>query len=360
MALIRTRRPPRSAFTLIELLVVMAIIGIVVALVLPAVQAAREAARRLQCANNLRQIGLALHNYDGAYGSLPPGRMPTYDPRFAGARPPCTSTIVDKSVLVMILPMIEQASLYNAINQDLTILGRENRTAFPAIVSSYACPSDPDSGRARVADGTILADLGLAAEGEAIPMAFTSYSACYGSYFVTALPRPENGCKVAPRSIAQADGVFRDLSATRMADVTDGLGHTLFVSEKGLALLRGLDRLEPSLSRKQGWWVTGNWGDTLMTTMYPPNMPAKVGIVAGRGHYSAASSLHPGGMNALMGDGSVRFVQDTIDSWRFDPSTGAPLGAAQDPGGWWRDLPTPGVWQALGTRSGGELAGSSP
>ena len=133
----------RRGATLIELLVVVSILGVLLALIVPAVQDVRESARRASCANNLKQIGLGLQQYEQTFGSLPPGRMLTYDPRYAGKNPPCTSRLVDKSMLVMILPYIEQVAIYNAVNQDLTILGRENRTVFPVSVGIFACPSDP-------------------------------------------------------------------------------------------------------------------------------------------------------------------------------------------------------------------------
>lgn len=156
------------------------------------------------------------------------------------------------------------------------------------------------------------------------------------------------------RPRAQANGVFNDVAPIRLAQVTDGLSHTLFVTEKATAFFRDLDAVDPTIFNRQGWYVSGNWGDTLMTTFYPPNMPLKVAPGAGDAHAFAASSLHPGGFNALMGNGAVRFVRETIDSWPFDPISGNPCGASRHPDGWWRDLPRGGVWQALATRNGGE------
>jgi len=245
--------PHQLGFTLIEVLVVISVISLLMALLLPAVQSAREAARRAQCGNNLKQIGIALHGYDDAFGSLPTGRTKTYDPRYSGANPPCTSRMVDKSFLVMLLPQLEQASLYNSINQSLTI----------------------------------------------------------------------------------------------------------FVAEKATAKFRKLDGVDPLLFSRYGWYFSGNMGDTLFTTFYPPNMDMKVAALAGPRQTFAASSLHPGGVNLLLGDGSVRFVKDTIDTWPFDQLTGQPVGATLNANGWWDGLPPFGVWQKLSTRAGGEAIDSS-
>jgi len=352
----RARRSRSPGFTLIELLVVISIIALLIGLLLPAVQSAREAARRAQCQNHLKQIGLALHSYHDVFGSLPPGRMMTYDRRYAGTNPPCTSRIVDKSFLVMLLPQLEQQALYNSINQDLTILGRENRTLHSTSVATFACPSDPASGPPRAADMKDMLDQGLASPGEGLQMSFTSYSACAGSFYVEAIPRPAARCLVPPQVLAQANGPFNDLSPIRFSSITDGLSATIFVSEKSVSTFRQLDVIDPSLAQRYGWFITGNFGDTIFTTFYPPNMIKKVSISAGLRQTFAASSLHPNGLNVLLGDGGVRFVRDTINSWPYDNDTGQPAGATRAAGGWWENAPRAGVWQALSTRSGGELA----
>ncbi|AMV40948.1 DUF1559 domain-containing protein [Planctomyces sp. SH-PL62] len=351
----RPRLRTCSAFTLIELLVVVAIMAILVGMLVPAVQSAREAARRAKCANNLKQIGVALHVYVDAFSSLPPGRMMTYDPRYSGTRPPCTSSIVDKSFLIMILPGMEQASLYNAINQNVTILGRENRTIHTMAVDAYACPTDPGAGRAVQANVDRMLRHGLAVEGERLNVALTSYSGCFGAHHVDAVPSPASHCVIAPPLAAQSDGSFNDISPITLAAVSDGLSNTIFAAEKATGLFRRFDLLSHSSSSKYGWYMTGNWGDTMFTAFYPPNMHAKVALAAGgAAHASSAGSLHPGGINCLLGDGSVRFVKDSIQSWPADSLTGHPVGASRNPGGWWEHCPPPRIWQALATRSAGE------
>lgn len=352
-----TRRPHRRGFTLVELLVVIAVIGVLGGLLLPAVQSARESSRRVRCAHHLRQIGIALHSYHDANGCLPPGRFKTYDPRYAGQRPPCTSTIIDKSLLVHLLPFVEQAALYSAINQDLTIVGAENQTVHAVAVATYFCPSDPASG-VRELNAGALAPYGYPdSPGGRARMAFSGYAGCTGSFAVLALPMADRGCRVDPRAAAQNDGSFHDLSPVRLSSITDGLSSTLFVAERANGHLTAQDAFRDGFSRKHGWWITGNWGDTLVTAFYPPNAPSRVALGASDAWTNSASSFHPGGVNVLMGDGSARFIKDSIDSWPFDPSTGNPTGARRTQAGWWEASPRPGIWQALATRAGGEVIG---
>jgi prepilin-type N-terminal cleavage/methylation domain-containing protein len=225
------------AFTLIEMVVVIAIIGVLAGLLMPAVQSAREAARRAQCGNNLKQIGLAIHGYNDAYNCLPPGYMKMFDPRYPGLDPPCGAALIDKSYLVMILPGMEQMPLYNSINQMLSIESRENRTIQPIAISAYACPSDPGAGYARTLGVERLVRQGMADPGEHLEAAFTSYCACYGSYFVVADPTVEHGCQVDPRAIAQLNGPFV-WPSVRLSSIRDGLSETIFVAELATAPMR--------------------------------------------------------------------------------------------------------------------------
>jgi len=350
-------RGRRGGFTLIELLVVIGVVALLIALLLPAVQSAREASRRAWCGNNLKQIGLALHAYHDAFGSLPPGRMLTYDPRFAGSNPPCTSPAVDKSAHLFLLPLLEQGALFNAINHDLSIFGPENTTVHRVAVAAFACPSDPGAGSARPLAAGALVPYSPESPGGRALMVFTSYGACHGSRRVNAIPRVATGCKVPGALQAQADGVMGDASPIGFAAIPDGLSHTIAFAEKSAFLAVRLGEVIPTEEARHAWYVSGNWGDTLITTFYPPNAQERVALGSPNALVAAASSQHPGGLNALMADGSVRFIKDSISTWAFEPSTGNPAGARLNSGGWWVNLPAPGVWQALATRAGGEAIG---
>ena len=193
----RSPRPhsPRG-FTLIELLVVIAIIAVLISLLLPAVQSAREAARRIQCVNNLKQIGLGLHNYHESRGSLPGADM--------------VFNVTELSALTQILPMLEQTSVYNSINFSFSYQDLPNTTAMYTVVSSFVCPSDKSDP---------LPALG----GQ------TNYMADMGSGIVWQAPIGPNMGMPAP------NGVFHGDSATTFAAITDGLSNTAFFSERVMA-----------------------------------------------------------------------------------------------------------------------------
>lgn len=333
----------RRAFTLVELLVVITVIGLLVGLLLPAVQAAREAARRGQCQNNLKQIGLAVHAYHDSFGSYPFGMISSYDPRPFFSGDPCPGGYSDKSFLVEILPYIEQAPLYNTINQQTTIHGPENSTIFNVSIAVYSCPSDPESGRSR----PMVNPSPLGAFLNKFSSVTTSYNGSYGSLMVLPIPNPNIGCTIDPHVPPQANGTLTGTSPIRIASVTDGLSQTMLLAERSVTQLRTLD--DPFFGGFCDWF-SGLPGDTLFTSQFPPNSPKSLDAFLPAG----ASSQHPGGLNVGFSDGSVRFVKESINSWSLDPSLLIPIGSTLEMAGWWRNLPREGIWQALATRDGGE------
>jgi prepilin-type N-terminal cleavage/methylation domain-containing protein/prepilin-type processing-associated H-X9-DG protein len=332
----------RHGFTLIELLVVIAIIAVLIALLLPAVQSAREAARRIQCVNNMKQIGLALHNYNDTNLCFPMGGFYGTSPKYGFSRT-FTSYLA-------ILPFMEQATSANTYNFSLITFDDENTTTAGIGVSSMWCPSDPDIMRTR---------LGWGYNPNPNMFAYTSYASSLG-YF-PCYPREASFPKGSPEWQAimnQTNGVVYYNSSTKIADITDGTSNTLVYGEHAHAFLADGDK------DAYFWWISGQITDTQATTFYPLNPQRRLKNITSPAAYmwvynayvAAFSSAHPGGANFVFGDGSVKFLKDTIDEWKVDEVTGMPLGVTQ-PGVTFVLPPGTkiGIYQALSSRNLGEI-----
>jgi prepilin-type N-terminal cleavage/methylation domain-containing protein/prepilin-type processing-associated H-X9-DG protein len=348
----RRRLPHRRAFTLIELLVVIAVIGVLIGLLLPAVQSAREAARRLHCTNNLKQIALAAHTYFGAVGALPQGITFQADANHPG-NTALGQVPSSGSLFVALMPYLEQQPLFNAVNYDVNMYNAPNFTISATRIGTLSCPSDPRAGEPRT-----LPDNSLLDPGPAI-MCYTSYAGCNGTWmlwFQQDFP-PQR----------YMNGLFFIRSAVTLAQITDGTSQTMALGERAHTLLDNTSALW------WHWWTSGNWGDTTFCTLYPMNPFRRVagdaadqyadatGDTRAAAYISGASSLHPGGANFAFMDGSVRFLKETIQTWPYDQTTGLPAGVTFDPAGPYILGPNVrfGVYQALSTRNGGEVIDSS-
>lgn len=311
---IRSSTKSGQGFTLIELLVVIAIIAILVALLLPAVQQAREAARRTQCRNNLKQLGLALHNYHDTVSKFPPGSI-SYT--FTG--PPVDEPRRNfMSPLTMILPYIDQASIYNNLNFNLSYADPANAPYAAHIITGFFCPS--------YGDERFCNEFGYQANASG-----TNYSStrkaltCYLGVSGYATSGGAVGLS-SPNSLAESRrGVFSPNSSISIRDIKDGTSNTFIYGE-----------YRPSIFRDMGWttcynerfspWIRGltlSGCGSVKTAYYGPNqIPPKSDSQNNDITIVPFSSQHPGGVHMLFADGHVSFISDFVDiqSWRQSAS----------------------------------------
>jgi len=328
----------RKGFTLIELLVVIAIIAILIGLLLPAVQKIREAANRMKCSNNLKQLGLAAHNFESSFGTLPPGEWTR--PVTGTSRP---------SLSAVILAYVEQSNKFAQFDftQDVTVAANAN--ARKQDVPIFLCPSDPSSERYN--DGTGV----------------TGRISYFGSIGAVADSRLVDDPRSGPFGV-QANIAGDTPNGISLAALTDGTSNTAMFSEvmrstgwTAGTITHTTNTQHPDLSTAltDGRTATGCAGGTVSirinyvglqyyrgginhqsfyTHTLPPNWNRKTdsttqkytcGDGSFRRAHIAASSYHSGGVNVCLGDGSVRFVRDSIDFT---------------------------LWQAVGTKGNGEVA----
>jgi prepilin-type N-terminal cleavage/methylation domain-containing protein/prepilin-type processing-associated H-X9-DG protein len=349
----RSRAKP--AFTLVELLVVIAIIGILIALLLPAVQAAREAARRSQCSNHLKQIGLAIHNYADKNKESLPWNWDACAPQW-GVGPPNGGQIEFTNVrsfswVTFALPYMEQAALYQQINfKDLdgnmgTVAGASGQTNYnlrQTIISGLLCPSNQQPQLRQGQGGGFYGPRGTTAPWDPTsPAAGLDYVGSMGHVWagwrdcgtVPDFVDPATGTVVGGRfergsdpgtpwvsldwdgpDRARLNGVFQVRGASTLRDIIDGTSNTVMVFEDmhwiGPNATTGLMNYNPK--QDAGWMNPAAAIDNLRTPINLRN-PAWFPYDDIRCH--GASSMHPGGCQMLMADGSVRFISETTDNF---------------------------------------------
>jgi prepilin-type N-terminal cleavage/methylation domain-containing protein/prepilin-type processing-associated H-X9-DG protein len=286
----------RSAFTLIELLVVIAIIAVLIGLLLPAVQKVREAAARMQCQNNLKQLGLAFHSHESALGTFPSGSATRAVPNGTGG----TRTVVSYWG-VQILPYIEQDNVRNAYNFDFSFNAAENSAVVQIPIKLMVCPSVPEQNR--------VSTIGTTYRGAATDyMATVAVSAnLYSGGWVTT-PNPIGSG--APVGIISPG----NNTPARILDITDGTSNTILLAESGGRPRRyGAGRpIEPAATVPVGSW--GEYNAAIMRGYDATGTNQPGPCMVNCSNFYAIYAFHTGGANALYGDGSVRFMQANVNA----------------------------------------------
>lgn len=326
----RDQRAVPTAFTLVELLVVIAIIGVMVGLLLPAVQAAREAARRMSCSNNLKQLGLGAHNYHDTLTVFPAGVINPLGDDPTGKNGSGNPGIGGPWICLM-LPYLEQQALHDnfmkIVNERPEVVDWFGNATYAATpigdkqLPAMDCPSHPTADEL-MSNGTGMEHL-----------ARGNYAACYG----------KGGYGQVNTKAPAIGGVYGNNSKVKIRDITDGTTNTIAFSEVKYRLPSPDG---PSTADSRGVWTYATMGGNVFSTQTGPNSAVADAVWGCRSYpaegmpctssnnfpnlFAAARGYHPGGVQICMADGSVRFISDNIDLL---------------------------TWQALGSRGGGETLG---
>ena len=301
-------------FTLVELLVVITIIGLLIALLLPAVQAAREAARRSQCSNNLKQAGLALHNYQTSHDCFPPAGVgygwcmnPEYGDKM----------VLNATGLMMLLPFLEQTAIYSQYVQDqcaANIMNGNTGCCSPCTSSGQLAGDAVTSGNAKAASKRLSVFNCPSDTGKPFISAGSSTSIYNPSSLQAAKTNYDfsisnsNVCNYWSRQTPSAQRMFGENSRCHTSDVRDGLSNTVALAETTFNVYNGMC----SAWAFRGWDMMGvDLASGINVWTYPTLTNPQIGQL---GDHTRVGSLHPGGAHVTLGDGSVRYVNQNIDT----------------------------------------------